>query len=70
MENNYGCAVMVKLQKMRLEQMKQEVVEIEKKMKEWAEYEDIGMVWYYKGQRTQLKAQIGYLEAELKIVEE
>lgn len=69
MENNYGCVVMVKLQKMRLEQMKRELEEIEKKMNEWAEYEDMGMVWYYKGQHVQLKAQIGYLEAELKIVE-
>ena len=59
---------LVLLQKRRVEQMKDELEQIEMELDKW-ENIDEAMYYYYKGQRLQLKAQIGYLEAELKIVE-
>lgn len=61
--------LLVLLQKRRVEQMKNELEQIEKELDKW-EHLDEAMYYYYKGQRLQLKAQIGYLEEELKIVEE
>lgn len=60
--------VLVLLQKRRVEQMKDELEKIEIELDKWENIDKV-MYYYYKGQRLQLKAQIGYLEAELKIVE-
>lgn len=53
----------VEQMKNELEQMKNELEQIEKELDKW-EHLDEAMYYYYKGQRLQLKAQIGYLEEE------
>lgn len=70
MENNYECVVMAKLQKMRLERMRGELKAIDNAVKEWEKQGNESLYWYYKGQQLQLNAQIGYLDAELSMVEE
>lgn len=49
--------------------MREELSQIEMKIREWESVNE-AMCCYYKGQALQLKTQVGYLEAELKLVEE
>lgn len=60
--------VLVLLQKLRVNQMKAELENIEMELDKWENIDEV-MYYYYKGQRLQLKVQIDYLETELKIVE-